>query len=422
MEHQKRNINLGLINELFIFNVGFVEKISTFLNEIMLENWNSMVNAKSELRYSRSLNNLKNNIKKIEENKNKVNYEEVINKNISIVKEYDLDKKYRIFLKRKIRTLDNICDLLLFLTFEYDKYRERIETKKESISKHNIKYVKDKDGYIYANMFYSGNLLVFDKLSFANEKWLFYDAIKRGVSLDLDVPEEIGVKLSPLEKKRRIYLYAINDLYRNINSILEMEHDIYFPIESYFNFASLLVSYMYKEIFEYGVKNSNLSIIWQETIKNYGSYKGLNYYEKIYWNLMDNVKSISKHVLSGYIVVSNDLKKLKDNILFKDISGFVPSLEEIYKAFNTMVITNIDNNYRYYVVDLDNRVPNSLKYMDVSEMVSFYNCFKDVLKKKSANSKLYLSLQKIVAKEIKSRNKREINYIIKEYFKEEPLN
>ena len=60
--------------------------------------------------------------------------------------------------------------------------------------------------------------------------------------------------------------------------------------------------------------------------------------------------------------------------------------------------------------------------MDVSEMVSFYNCFKDVLKKKSANSKLYLSLQKIVAKEIKSRNKREINYIIKEYFKEEPLN
>ncbi len=420
MEYQKKENNLKLVDELVRTNTKFVRDISPFLADTILDNWNSTIKAKSELKYSRTLNNLKNNLKKLED-KSKVNYEDVIKCDIAIIKKYDLDKKYRIFIKRKIRSLNNINDLFLFLFFEYDKYRDKIETKKETVVRHNIKYAKDISGYVYANMFYSGSLLVFDKLSFSNEKWLFYDAIKRGIKLDLVIPDEFGTNLSPLEKKRRIYLYAMNDLYRDISSVLSMDFDIYYPIDDYFKYASLFVSYLYKETFEYGRKNPNLNILWQESIKGYGANKGLNYYEKIYWNLMNSIHSIDKHILAGYKVVSNDQKKKSEYVLFKDIAGLVPSLGEIYRAFNEMVITNIDNNYKYYMVDLEDRIAGSLKYMEVNDMVLFYNLFKDVMKRNNANSNLYLELQKILAKEIRSRNKKEIELIIKEYLNEDVL-
>ena len=218
MEYHNKENNLNLINELVKINTNFVQEISSFLAEVILDNWKSVVNAKTELKYSRSLNNLKNNLKKLEENKFKVNYEDVIKCNITVIKKYDLDKKYRIFIKRKVRSFNNINDLFLFLLFEYDKYRDKIETKKETEVKHNIKYVRASNGYVYANMFYSGSLLVFDKLSFSNEKWLFYDAIKRGVKLDLAIPFEYGMNLSPLEKKRRIYKSLLNFFNSDKNS------------------------------------------------------------------------------------------------------------------------------------------------------------------------------------------------------------
>ena len=167
--------------------------------------------------------------------------------------------------------------------------------------------------------------------------------------------------------------------------------------------------------------NPNLNVIWQETIKGYGTNNGLNYYEKIYWNFINNINSIDKHILAGYKVVSNDQKRKSEYVLFKDISGLVPSIEDIYKAFNKMVITNIDNNYKFYVASLEESVISSLKYMEVNEMIDFYNAFKDVMKRNNANSNLYLELQKILAKEIRSRNKKEIELIIKEYLNEDVL-
>jgi hypothetical protein len=136
---------------------------------------------------------------------------------------------------------------------------------------------------------------------------------------------------------------------------------------------------------------------------------------------MNSIHSIDKHILAGYKVVSNDQKKKSEYVLFKDIAGLVPSLGEIYRAFNEMVITNIDNNYKYYMVDLEDRIAGSLKYMEVNDMVLFYNLFKDVMKRNNANSNLYLELQKILAKEIRSRNKKEIELIIKEYLNEDVL-
>ena len=62
-----------------------------------------------------------------------------------------------------------------------------------------------------------------------------------------------------------------------------------------------------------------------------------------------------------------------------------------------------------------------MKYMEVDEMVSFYNALKDAFKKKNVSSGVYMKLQKIVAKEIKNRNKKELDYIIKHYLKEDVL-
>jgi len=422
MDYQNRERNIKLINDLFIFNIKYIKLISPFLGDTILENWNSIINVDSESKYSRLMIKIKNNLNKIKENKNnKINYKELKEGNLKVIDCYEIDKKYRVFISKKIKSLDNIIDIILFLLFEYDKYREKIVIKKNNIVNHVVKYVKDQQGNIYANMILSGGRLTFDSGSFNNEKWLFKNAIKNNTKLELVIPEDLDGSLSPFEKKRRIYLFTMNDIYRDINCIMKEPFDIYYPIDKFFKYANTFVLSLYKETFEYNRRNANLNELWMKTINSYGTSVGLDYYEKMYWFLMNNVSSLDIVILVSFKEMSNVEKRKKEYVLFKDILGIVPSLVDIYSAYNSIVIKNISSNYKYYLVDFEERIAASIKYMDVSEMISFYRTFKDVLKINNASNDLYVLLQKSVSKGIKSRINEGLKVIVKEYLKEEVL-
>ena len=415
--------NIQLIDKLFINNICYVEEISVFLGNSLLDNWGMLKEANSELKYSRSLNNIRNNIEKLSklEIKRPVTYSKTIEDNRKILNEFDVDKDYRLFINKKLKSINYIYELYTFLIFEYDKYREKIVVEKSSEPKHEIKYVVDDKGYIYANMDYSQPLLFFSKTSFGNEKWKFYNSLKKFRKLELDIPSELGNKVSPIEKKRRIYINTMYDLYFSINIMLK--NDVYFehPIFVYFDYATTLANYLYKETFEYGRKDNNFNRLWKETIKAYGCSNGLVRYEKLYWNFMNVIPSYDKKTVIEFKLNSDKEKNKKSNILFKDIKGIVPSVLDIYKGFNSLVISKVPSNYTFYVNDLENRIKDSLKYMDVPEMISFYNVFKDAIKQNKGKVDLYIRAQKCVAMMIKDRNNKELDDIITNYLKEEVL-
>ena len=415
--------NILLIDKLFISNICFVEEISVFLGSSLLENWKMLKSATSELKYSRSLTNIKNNLTKLSklEFKRPVVYSKTISNNKKILNEYDVDKDYRSFINKKLKSISYVYELYEFLVFEYDKYREKIiiDTKEEP--KHVIRYVVDDKGDIYVNMEYINQTLVFVRSSLLNEKWRFYNSLKKNKPLDLSIPEEYGTKISPLEKKRRIYINTMFDLYRSLNILARLKTDIYYPIFLYFVHASTLVSYLYKEIFEYSRKDVYLNRLWQETIKAYGCSNGIEKYEKIYWNFINNLDDLPKELKVDYVLKSDKEKSKRSNQLFRDIEGLVPSVADIYKAFSNLVLNKVANNYDFYVTDLENRVKNSIKYMSVEDMVAFYDIFKAVLKRNGGKVELYVRLQKVVATMIKDRNNMNVDDVITKYFKEEIL-
>ena len=416
--------NTLLINKLFISNICYVEEISVFLGNSLLDNFDMLKNASSELKYSRSLTNIKNNLAKLSklELKRPIAYSKTIEGNRSILNEFkDIDNDYRSFINKKFRSINYIYELYEFLIFEYDKYREKIVIDKKEEPKHIIKYVIDDKGQIYDNMDYINQTLIFVKSSFMNEKWKFYNCLKKNKPLDLEIPVELGSEVSPLEKKRRIYIKSMFDLYSSINQMSRLKYNLNYPVSQFFTFATSLVSYLYKENFEYSRKDIYLNRLWKETIKSYGCSNGLERYEKLYWSFTNSLPSLDKEVLIEYNLASNKEKIKKSNIVFKDIKGLIPTVVDIYSVYNNLVISKIGDNYSYYLGNFEDRIKESIKYMDVKDMVSFYNSFKAVLKKNNGRIELYSKLQKCVSMVIKDRNNKSIEIIINTILHDEVL-
>ena len=102
------------------------------------------------------------------------------------------------------------------------------------IKKQAISYIVDKNGYIYANLAKEKNALVFDKKSFQYENKQFDEAVNEDKELLMIIPNSVEDKISPYEKKRRIYIQTMLDLLKRINKLANKKIDIINQIDQYF--------------------------------------------------------------------------------------------------------------------------------------------------------------------------------------------
>ena len=413
--------NYELINILFIYNIKNIEIISTFLAGSSSVNWNNYVSHYGSNRDTRYLNNIKKILKKIKEieSKKELDIKQIISDNIEILSKYKNPEniKYINSLINRIKSADSLYSLFNIL-IERFKTRVVVKDKKEKSSNKRvtIKYVLDKEGHIYANMASVNGVLYFDKKSFQNEVLLFNEGIENGKLLGLEIPKKYGNKLSLLEKKRRIYLKTMFNLNSEMSNICNKELDYLFPIDKYFNYANQIVANLYKELFEYNKKDNKL---WQETIANYGCARCLLLYESIYWRVINKFQYVDDRILMEYIDVTSLEKIRSENVLFKDISSIIPSPEDIYYALSNLIIKNTNNNFNYYLKDLD-RLRKSIHYMTIQQIVDFYNCFKKLLREKDKNNHYYIEVQRIFAEEISVRtNIKDLKEVVSTYLRED---
>jgi len=415
--------NIDFINNVFVNSAKEVSNYSSFLANALLDNWNSLNKASLKRSVKKTKDALLKNLERLDdlEKKKDVDLKAIIKSDISLIRliQVNVDKEYADNLIKRIRKVNSLKELFLVLLDRFESTVVREPKKK--VKKHNVKYAIDDQGYIYANLVYKNDMLVFDRNSFNNEMYRFNNSIENDEELDLEIPEKYGNKISPGERKRRIYINSMFKLNKSIFKIMNKDLNILYPIDKFYKYASVIVANMYKELFEYNKNDLVLNKLWQETIKNYGSRKSLSLYEDAYWNFIKKYKSLNKEVAKEYKEVVASAKEKKDNVLFCKSKNPIPSVEDIDAALANIVIQKVETNLDYYLVDFKNRINDSIEYMSVKDMINFYRTFKSVLNKNSKLVKYYPILQKCIAKEISLRNGKDIEICVKRYLKEDVL-
>ena len=415
--------NIDFINNIFVNSAKHVTVLSPHLSNALLDNWNRLNSSEYTKGTKKAKESLLKNIDKLGEleEKKEVDLKAIVKSNIALIRsiQSNVDKEYAENLIKRIRKTKSLKEIFLVLLDRLESSVIRTVKKKEK--KHNVKYVLDDNGYIYANMTYKNGVLSFDKNSFTNEVYHFNQALKNDENLELVIPEKYGNKLSPNERKRRVYINSMFKLNRSISKMPKKDLDILFPIDRFYKFSSVIAANLYKELFEYSNNDLGLNKLWQETIKNYGSAKSLSLYEEAYWNFVKRYKSLDKDIAQEYKNVIYLAKEKKDNVLFNKSKNPIPSTNDIISALSILIIQKISDNLKYYLVDFKNRVKESIRHMDTKDMVSFYRTFKLVLKRDSKLTKYISILQKTVANELSIKNEKDVEICVKKYLREEVL-
>jgi len=415
--------NIDFINNVFVNTAKQVDVLSAHLANTLLDNWNNL----NSVNLNKSINKVKDPLLKCIDKigelelKKDIDLKAIIKSDISLIRsiQVNVDKDYAENLIKRIRKAKSLKELLLVLLDRFETSIIRTPKKKEN--KHNVKYVIDDQGYIHANMIYKDGILTFDRKSFQNEMFHFNKALFEDSDLELVIPEKYGNKISSNERKRRIYINSMFKLNRSIAKMSQKDLNILFPVDKFYKFASVLVANLYKELFEYNNSDLIFNRLWQETIKNYGCTKSLILYEEGYWSFIKKYKVANKEVSKEYKRVIALAKEKKDNVMFSKSKNPIPSIEDIYSGLSSIIIQRINDNLKFYLVDFRKRVSESIRNMNVKDMVNFYRTFKSVLNKDSKLIKYCPILQKCIAKELSNRNEKDLEICVKRYLREEVL-
>lgn len=416
--------NFELINELFVLNIKNIESVSSFLARNTSLEWDKYNAEENPNKKNKFIKNIRESLDKLKviESKKRLDYDKVKLENLEYLNKHIVDYDQR-YVKSTIKTINNITNLFSlyqYLLSEIPSYTKIKTTMKKKVNK-TIKYVKDKEGFIYANMKLENGLLVFDRTSFNNEVYLFNEALKNNTDLILEVPEEYGKKLALLERKRRIYVMTMFNLNREMNNIYSKNIDILFPIDKYFGFANEIVANLYKELFDYNKDNLSFNKLWRETINKYGSSRCLNLYENIYWNLVNKFQDLDDSILNEYIDLTSMEKIRKENVSFRDIENIIPSPEDIFYVVSNLIIKKAVYNFEYYMSS-DDAIRDSIHYMNIKQIVDFYKILKDLMIERKYTNKYFIKLQKLFAMEIGKRtNSNYYRSIVMKYFHEEVI-
>ncbi len=433
------------IDKLFTFSLSYVNKYSSFIYESMDNSWRLYINNQdSATKRKRYHDKLIKDIDKLSSIENKkssyYDYSLIADdiRNCVDNMEFKTNARFVKELMQEIYYIGSLSQLFLFLLEKNDDLDRKIIKKKNKklkeenlllpqkivAKKQAISYIVDKNGYIYANLKYDHNVLVFDKKSLQYECKLFDEAVDQDKELNLIVPNDVEGKISPYEKKRRIYIQTMLDLLKTMNKLGNKNIDLTHPIEQYYYCSKLLVDNLYKEICDFGEKKSVLNLLLNETVNAYGSERMLKAYKHVSVRLIDKMKTLDKYAREELIDTANAAKEKRSYLCFKNIKYLIPLEEDIYKALNDKLILSVNNNYKIYFNDLEDTLKRFTKFMSVEEIAHLYAELKDVIFTKSSytssvmNEK-YIQLQMIVAEIISQKMNISKESATNKYLKEE---
>ena len=433
------------IDKLFTFSLSYVNKYSSFIYEGLDNTWNLYVHSQSSVtKRKRYHDKLVKDIEKlatIEERKSSYyDYSLIADdmRNCVDSMEFRASTRFVKDLMQEIYYIGSLSQLLQFLLDKNDdldrkiirkeinqlKERQIMLPQKAVTKKQAISYVVDKYGYIYANLVKDKNTLVFDKKSFEYENKLFEEAVKEDKELLMLIPNEIEGKISPYEKKRRIYLQTMLDLLKRMNKLASKKIDITHPVDQYYYCSKTIVDNLYKETCDFGEKKSVLNLLMNETVKAYGCERMLKEYEHVSIRFIDKVKELDTYSSDEIYNTSLVTREKGSYFCFRNVHYPIPVLDDIYHVLNDKLILSVNTNFKTYFNDLDNTLERFTKYMNEEEIVRLYSEFKDAIFKKSKYSSAvmnekYIQLQMAVSKIISKKMNISIENATNEYLKEE---
>ncbi len=433
------------IDKLFTFSLSYVNKYSSFIYEGLDNTWNLYIHSQqSATKRKRYHDKLVKDIEKlstIEGRKSSYyDYSLIADdiRNCIDSMEFKASARFVKDLMQEIYYIGSLSQLLLFLLDKNDEIDRKIIKKeikklkedkillpqKMVVKKQTISYVVDKNGYIYSNLAKDKNTLVFDKKSFQYENKLFDEAVSEDKELLMIIPNDVEGKISPYEKKRRIYIQTMLDLIKRINKLASKKIDITHPVEQYYYCSKTLVDNLYKEICDLGEKKSVLNLLLNETIKAYGCERMLREYEHVSIRFIDKMKELDTYSSDELYNTSLVTREKGSYFCFRNIEYPIPLLKDIYKVLNDKLILSVNINYKEYFSNLENTLDRFTKYMDEEEIVRLYSEFKDVIFKKSKYSSTvmnekYIQLQMVVSKIISKKMNISIENATNNYLNEE---
>lgn len=358
----------------------------------------------------------------------------------TVLLQYDEKKISSKFMKKLIQMIESTDNCSTLLDTLIDMYLELEENEKKRIKKKDCSFVSsplqivskkenqtiqiftDKNGYIYLNIGSLNGVMTLDKKSFAYENRLYDECFLH--HQDFDIWSHLPGKLSPFEKRRKIFIQSMYALETNLLLLKKKEIDITYPVEKYFVYSKQILDYLYKEVLSFKEKNTVLDTLNEMTVSFYGCHRLLPIYDSLV-KAFDS-KIIDEVVGSEIMRTVHECKTQSAYVEFKNISHVVPTLEDIMELLNLRILKNIHIDFEKYFTNIEYNLTQVTQYMQVSEILQVYEEMKYVLSRSSisATRKMitrYKSLQATIAKILSNRLGISESAVIQQYLKEDLL-
>ncbi len=251
------------------------------------------------------------------------------------------------------------------------------------------------------------------------EKVLYKNALRDNKEIFKEINKDI--KLSPFEKKRRIYIENIFNLDKLIKQLYEKKIDITYPLEKYYIYSDMIVDGLYHEVNRFVLKRDIFDYIMNATIANFNYEEVANNYAKCVKKVNVEFLKLDDIVKNEFIDDSKRIKSKDQYTCYKNIDGIVPSVGDIYSVVNKMVIKGLVNNYQDNHLKMDEYIKSCTKYMNEKEIVEYYREYKDVLINKTSYTECFIVLQKSVVDILVNKFHYSEKVVFDEYIKEEKI-
>lgn len=383
--------NMKIINMLISKLLEYIDKYSSSIANSLHIAWSNYQNKDSSTaKKERSIKKIEKKINQLIniEAKKKLNDQKSLDNLKGLVELSDISSKYKTNYIDMINDSLTYGELLEKLVLNYIEMEKKEEQQLQNIKEKVvlpkrkkdlvISKVVDKNNYLYFNFKKKGDILLIDKKSLNNEYSLYCKCLKEKTSFD--IWNNLEYKLSPFEKRRKIYIQSMYNLEKELLELKNKKIDITYPIEKYYLYAKMLVDNLEKEVMFFDNDKSIFDKLKGMTLEKYGCDRLLTLYDELVMKVNDS--ELDEYVKLEFFRTANVYKKKSIYIEFKEIENVVPTLENVLNIVNRRLINSVENNIKFYFVDFENKMIKMTKYMSIDEMILFYNVFKNILFRK----------------------------------------
>lgn len=383
--------NMKIINMLISKLLEYIDKYSSSIANSLHIAWSNYQNKDSSTaKKERSIKKIEKKINQLIniEAKKKLNDQKSLDNLKGLVELSDISSKYKTNYIDMINDSLTYGELLEKLVLNYIEMEKKEEQQLQNIKEKVvlpkrkkdlvISKVVDKNNYLYFNFKKKGDILLIDKKSLNNEYSLYCKCLKEKTSFD--IWNNLEYKLSPFEKRRKIYIQSMYNLEKELLELKNKKIDITYPIEKYYLYAKMLVDNLEKEVMFFDNDKSIFDKLKGMTLEKYGCDRLLTLYDELVMKVNDS--ELDEYVKLEFFRTANVYKKKSTYIEFKEIENVVPTLVNVLNIVNRRVINSVENNIKFYFVDFENKMIKMTKYMSIDEMILFYNVFKNILFRK----------------------------------------